>query len=57
LRSGGIEAVYDDIPKPIGMMKFAPLVKARGAMFGAATRVGKASQEAVVLTEKELYGE
>jgi hypothetical protein len=57
LKSGGMEAVYDDIPSPVGMMKFAPLVKARGAMFGAASRAGKAPGEAPVLTEKELYGE
>jgi len=57
LRSGGIEAVYDDIPSPIGMMNFAPLVKARGAMFGAASRAGRTSAETPVLTEKELYGE
>lgn len=57
LHSGGIEAVYDDIPKPVGMMKFAPLVAARGPMFGAASRARKGSQAAPVLTEKELYGE
>ena len=57
VRGGGIEAVYDDIPMPIGMMKFAPLVAARGAMFGAASRAGGVAGEAPVLTEKELYGE
>lgn len=57
LHSGGFEAVYDDIPAPIGMMNFAPVVPARGTMFGAASRTGRPSQEAAVLSEKELYGE
>ena len=30
---GGIEAIYDDMPQPIGMMKFAPLQPARGSSF------------------------
>jgi hypothetical protein len=37
---GGIEAIYDDIAKPIGMMSFAPLEKARGPIFGARSRLG-----------------
>jgi hypothetical protein len=57
LHRGGIEAVYDDLAKPIGMMKFAPLVPARGSMFGAASRAGKTSHEPPVLTETELYGD
>jgi hypothetical protein len=40
-RRGGIEAIYDDIPTPIGMMKFAPNQKARGPMFSARQRVQK----------------
>ena len=55
LRRGGIEAIYDDVPKPIGMMHFAPLVTARGAMFGAAHRAGMGGTDAVV-SEAELYG-
>src|SRR5215813_3317455 len=43
LMRGGIEAIYDDVQAPVGMMKFAPLKAARGAMFGAAHRVGKTS--------------
>src|SRR6266576_4780755 len=38
---GGMEAIYDDMPQPIGMMKFAPLGPARGPMFGARTRAGR----------------
>jgi Domain of unknown function (DUF4188) len=39
-RRGGFESVYDDMPVPVGMMKFAPLVPARGAMFSARKRLG-----------------
>jgi len=56
-RRGGIEAIYDDVAQPIGMMKFAPLVPARGPMFGAAARAGKGSAEKPVLTEEELYSD
>jgi len=37
---GGMEAIYDDVDKPIGMMSFAPLEKARGRMFTARSRLG-----------------
>jgi len=37
---GGIEAIYDDVPRPVGMARFAPLVPARGSMFGARRRLG-----------------
>jgi hypothetical protein len=37
---GGMEAIFDDIEKPIGMMSFAPLEKARGRMFSARSRLG-----------------
>ena len=43
LRRGGIEAIYDDVPVPVGMMKFAPIKDARGPMFSSATRAGRAS--------------
>lgn len=56
-RRGGIEAVYDDIPQSIGLMGFAPVVTARGPMFGAAARAGKEFVGRPVLTEEELYGE
>jgi hypothetical protein len=35
---GGIEAVFDDIPKPIGLMRFAPRRAAKGGMFSARQR-------------------
>ena len=37
---GGIEAIYDDMPRPVGLARFAPVVPARGAMFGARRRMG-----------------
>ena len=55
LRRGGIEAIYDDVAKPVGMMAFAPVVPARGPMFGAAGRTGGESRDRAVLSEDELY--
>jgi hypothetical protein len=54
---GGIEAVYDDIPVPVGMMNFAPLQSARGAMFSARKRAGLdgTEQAPTPMTEDELY--
>jgi hypothetical protein len=37
---GGFEAVYDDIPVPIGFLKFAPEKSATGGMFSARRRAG-----------------
>jgi hypothetical protein len=37
--AGGIEAIYDDMRAPIGMLKFAPAVDARGGMFSARRRL------------------
>jgi hypothetical protein len=55
LMTGGMEAIYDDVPEPIGFMRFAPVVMARGPMFGAATRSHQASVGEPVLAESELY--
>jgi hypothetical protein len=52
---GGMEAIYDDIPEPIGFMRFAPVCPARGQMFGAALRAAKPHQGDPVVSEKELY--
>lgn len=43
-RKGGMEAVYDDLPLPIGMLKFAPNVDARGPMFSARKRAGRGGE-------------
>ena len=37
---GGIEAIYDDLPVPVGMLKFADVKDARGAMFSSRSRAG-----------------
>ncbi|HEV3139480.1 MAG TPA: DUF4188 domain-containing protein [Vicinamibacterales bacterium] len=53
---GGIEAIYDDMTAPIGMMKFAPLKPARGPMFSARTRAAReGSAPAAVVTEHDYY--
>jgi hypothetical protein len=53
---GGMEAIYDDVPQPIGFLSFAPAVPVRGPMFGAAIRGGKEFASQPVVSEKELYG-
>jgi len=50
-----MEAIYDDVPQSIGFMAFAPVVPARGPMFGAAARGGKEFANQPVMSEKELY--
>ena len=39
-RTGGWEAVYDDMKGAVGMMRFAPLQPAHGPMFSARKRAG-----------------
>jgi hypothetical protein len=56
LRQGGMEAIYDDITQPIGMMRFAPVKIARGPMFDASHRAGKTPAGEAVVSESELYG-
>ncbi len=36
---GGMEAIYDDVRKPIGLSAFAPVRPARGPMFSARQRL------------------
>ncbi len=55
LLRGGMEAIYDDIVPKIGFMGFAPVMPARGPMFGAAARAGMHSAGEPVVAEKELY--
>jgi hypothetical protein len=55
-KRGGIEAIYDDVPVAVGMMKFAPVKAARGPMFSSASRAGRASSsEAAPFSETDLY--
>jgi hypothetical protein len=55
LMQGGMEAIYDDLPKPIGFMQFAPVVPARGPMFGAAQRAQQTHDAPAVVSEGALY--
>lgn len=55
---GGMEAIYDDLPVPIGMTQFAPTQPARGAMFSARKRLRLDGSEAAgtPYAEEDLYG-
>jgi hypothetical protein len=44
---GGMEAIYDDLPEPLGFLKFAPRKQARGAMFSARKRAGIGGEASV----------
>ncbi|MEO8592754.1 MAG: DUF4188 domain-containing protein [Candidatus Solibacter sp.] len=57
LRRGGIEAIYMDMPFPVGLGAFAPRQPARGAMFSARNRaaVTGAAQVDAPVSETELY--
>lgn len=52
---GGMEAIYDDVPQLVGLAAFAPVLPARGPMFGAAGRSGTEFANHPVMSEKELY--
>jgi len=55
---GGMEAVYDDMVRDTGFLRFAPQRPARGPMFSARDRSrtrGEPSAQAPI-TEKEFYG-
>lgn len=43
---GGIEAIYDDIPQPLGLLAFAPSREARGSLFSSRQRLGIAGSAA-----------
>jgi hypothetical protein len=53
---GGMEAIYDDVTQPTGLLTFAPAQPARGGMFSARRRAGLpgVSSEAA-LSEEALY--
>lgn len=38
---GGMEAVYDDMSRETGFLRFAPVMEARGSMFSARGRAGR----------------
>jgi len=51
---GGMEAIYDDVPKSIGFGSFAPLVDAHGGMFSASRRMGRNDVPNPAVEEAEL---
>ena len=52
---GGMEAIYDDLPSPMGFLQFAPAHEAKGSMFAARQRLGLQGQPPVaVVDEREL---
>jgi hypothetical protein len=55
---GGIDAIYDDVGKPIGLARFAPTAEARGRMFSSRHRAGRDEPLVVepLVAEAELYG-
>ncbi|MGA9355255.1 MAG: DUF4188 domain-containing protein [Terriglobales bacterium] len=52
---GGMEAIYDDVLQPIGLMRFAPVTAARGPMFSAAHRANTGQAAEPVISESDLY--
>ena len=56
---GGMEAVFDDLDKLLGMSKFAPMQAARRGMFSAGQRAHLPEADdlpAPPLLEDALYG-
>ena len=59
---GGVEAVFDDVPQPIGLLRFSNRIAARGTMFSARQRaraansvgLSDASDLPPALTENEM---
>ncbi len=55
---GGMEAIYDNVLKPIGFLRFAPTTPARGPRFTALQRAGRGQTTAPsdpVVPESDLY--
>jgi hypothetical protein len=54
---GGMEAVYDDMVKDIGFLRFAPSQAARGRMFSGRDRTGRPGlgTRPAPVSEEELY--
>lgn len=55
-RRGGMEAIYDNVPVPLGFLKFAPSHEARGPMFSSRQRLGLSGDAtfAAPLSESDL---
>jgi Domain of unknown function (DUF4188) len=58
-RGGQIESVFIDMRKEVGLSKFAPLEEARGSMFSARRRLGRADDNGIEspVLEETLYKE
>jgi hypothetical protein len=52
---GGMEAVYDDVPEPLGFGRFAGIQRARGTMFGSASRLGRSEGGSPAVSETDFY--
>lgn len=55
---GGMEAIYDDVQKPVGFQAFAPGAAARGSSFSARRRLGRKGdvpRQPDGVSETELY--
>ena len=55
---GGMEAIYDDVPRVIGFAAFAPLSEARGGLFSARRRLelrGDTPPQPEGVSEPEMY--
>ncbi len=50
---GGMEAVYDDVKRPTGLMNFAPVVPARGPLFGSRGRLGVGGEAPAAMIPEE----
>jgi hypothetical protein len=51
---GGMEAIYDDVPRRIGFAAFAPLIDAHGTLFSASSRIGRDDVPNPAVEEAEL---
>jgi hypothetical protein len=54
---GGMEAIFVDVPEPLGMLAFAPEMAARGPMFSARSRARQAGATAVDETPAPVIAE
>ena len=51
---GGVEAIYDDVDRPLGLSAFAPTAPAKGPMFSARARLGAGQAPAAPVEEQAL---
>ena len=55
---GGMEGIYSDATKPVGLQAFAPSIAPRGSMFSARQRLHKAGDTPAQpegVSEQDLY--